>query len=58
VPTAGSIRVEYPIESIHARAYKIPTEEPEESDGTLKWTSTTMVLVEVHAANQTGIGYT
>lgn len=58
MPTAGSIRVEYPIESIHARAYKIPTEEPEESDGTLKWTSTTMVLVEVHAANHTGIGYT
>ncbi len=58
MPTAGCVRVEYPIESVHARAYKIPTEEPEESDGTLKWASTTMVLVEVHAGNQTGIGYT
>jgi L-alanine-DL-glutamate epimerase-like enolase superfamily enzyme len=58
MPTAGSVRVEYPIETVHSAAYKIPTEEPEESDGTLKWTSTTMVVVEVHAGNHTGLGYT
>lgn len=46
------------IEAVHAQAYKIPTEEPEESDGTLKWTSTTMVVVEVHTGNANGIGYT
>jgi L-alanine-DL-glutamate epimerase-like enolase superfamily enzyme len=58
MPTAGAVRVEYPIESVHAAAFKIPTEEPEESDGTLKWTSTTLVVVEVHAGTHTGIGYT
>lgn len=58
MPTAGAVRVEYPIESLHVSAYKIPTDEPEESDGTLRWTSTTMVLVEVHAAGEVGIGYT
>ena len=58
MPFATAIRVEYPIEAVHAAAYKIPTEEPEESDGTLKWTSTTMVVVEVHAGAHTGIGYT
>jgi L-alanine-DL-glutamate epimerase-like enolase superfamily enzyme len=57
-PTAGALRVECPIESVRARAYKIPTEEPEESDGTLKWTSTTLVVVEVHAGDARGIGYT
>lgn len=56
--TAGTIRAAYPIEAIRASAYTVPTEEPEESDGTLKWTSTTLVLVEVHAGAHTGIGYT
>jgi L-alanine-DL-glutamate epimerase-like enolase superfamily enzyme len=46
------------IDSVSARAFKIPTEEPEESDGTLVWTSTTLVYVEVRAGGQTGIGYT
>jgi L-alanine-DL-glutamate epimerase-like enolase superfamily enzyme len=58
VPTAGAVRVEYPIEAVHAAAFQIPTEDPEESDGSLKWTSTTLVVVEVHAGNQIGIGYT
>ncbi|MGB7786060.1 MAG: enolase C-terminal domain-like protein, partial [Salinimicrobium sp.] len=39
------------------RAYKIPTEEPE-SDGTLKWHFTVLVLVEVSAGDHTGLGYT
>ncbi len=39
------------------RVYKIPTDAPE-ADGTFEWNSTTMVLVTVAAANQTGIGYT
>ncbi len=58
MPTAGAVRVEYPIEAVQAHAYKIPTEEPKESDGTLTWTSTTMVFVEVHAGGHTGIGFT
>ncbi|HEX5314842.1 MAG TPA: enolase C-terminal domain-like protein [Gammaproteobacteria bacterium] len=38
-------------------AYTIPTDAPE-SDGTLEWDSTTMVLVEVEAGGKTGLGYT
>lgn len=56
--TAGSVRAEAPIGSVQARAYEIPTEDSEESDGTLRWTSTTMVYVEVHAAGHYGLGYT
>ena len=35
----------------------VPTDSPE-ADGTFSWNSTTMVLVEISAGNQTGIGYT
>ncbi|HEY6490370.1 MAG: enolase C-terminal domain-like protein [Terracidiphilus sp.] len=38
-------------------AYAIPTDAPE-GDGTFKWNSTTLVLCEVHAADEIGIGYT
>jgi L-alanine-DL-glutamate epimerase-like enolase superfamily enzyme len=37
--------------------YTIPTDGPE-SDGTLEWTSTTIVIVEVRAAGESGMGYT
>src|SRR3954447_11473095 len=37
--------------------FEIPTDEPE-SDGTLEWDSTTMVLVEIERDGQTGLGYT
>jgi L-alanine-DL-glutamate epimerase-like enolase superfamily enzyme len=37
--------------------FEIPTDAPE-SDGTLEWTSTTVVVVEVDAGGQTGLGYT
>jgi L-alanine-DL-glutamate epimerase-like enolase superfamily enzyme len=37
--------------------YTIPTEGPE-SDGTLEWSSTTIVIVEIEAGGRTGIGYT
>jgi L-alanine-DL-glutamate epimerase-like enolase superfamily enzyme len=46
-----------PIERIRADIFTIPTDFPE-SDGTLEWNSTTMVLVEADAGDQTGIGYT
>lgn len=48
---------EAPIERIDVSAYRIPTETPE-SDGTLTWNATTLVLVEAHVGNVTGIGYT
>src|SRR3954465_5823405 len=37
--------------------FEIPTDEPE-SDGTLEWDSTTIVVVEVERRGETGIGYT
>jgi L-alanine-DL-glutamate epimerase-like enolase superfamily enzyme len=46
------------IDAVQARAYKIPTEQQPESDGTLEWDSTTMVYAEITAGGQTGIGYT
>jgi len=46
-----------PIETITVSAYEIPTDAPE-SDGTLTWDSTTMVLVEISAGGHTGLGYT
>jgi hypothetical protein len=45
------------VERIEAAAYSIPTEHPE-SDGTLQWDSTTLVVVTAQAAGVTGIGYT
>jgi L-alanine-DL-glutamate epimerase-like enolase superfamily enzyme len=45
------------IDEITATAYRVPTDEPE-SDGTLTWTATTAVVVEVSAAGRTGLGYT
>jgi L-alanine-DL-glutamate epimerase-like enolase superfamily enzyme len=38
-------------------SYTIPTDAPE-SDGTLEWDSTTIVLVQASAGSETGIGYT
>jgi len=45
------------IKSLEVSAYKIPTASPE-SDGTLSWDSTTLVLVEITAAGRRGLGYT
>lgn len=38
-------------------AYEIPTDAPE-GDGTLEWDSTTIVVVELEAGEEIGIGYT
>ncbi len=38
-------------------AYRIPTDAPE-SDGTYQWDTTTLIVVELSAADQHGIGYT
>ena len=45
------------VESLAVSAYTIPTDEPE-SDGTLEWGSTTIVVVEAHGGGETGLGYT
>ena len=45
------------IEKVAVSAYRVPTDRPE-SDGTLEWDATTIVLVEVTAGGATGIGFT
>jgi L-alanine-DL-glutamate epimerase-like enolase superfamily enzyme len=42
---------------MRVQTFEIPADEPE-SDGTLEWDSTTVVVVEVDAAGETGVGYT
>ncbi len=46
-----------PIETLQVSSYAVPTDEPE-SDGTLEWNRTTLVLVEIKAAGKCGLGYT
>lgn len=46
-----------PIVHVGVSAYIIPTDAPE-SDGTLAWDSTTLVLVRINAGGASGIGYT
>ncbi len=44
------------MERLEVSAYTVPTETPE-SDGTFVWDKTTLVLVEISAAGETGLGY-
>jgi L-alanine-DL-glutamate epimerase-like enolase superfamily enzyme len=50
-------RLDVPIERIEVSAYTIPTDFPE-SDGTLEWDSTTLVLVEAAAGGERSLGFT
>lgn len=45
------------VERARVDAYRVPTDFPE-SDGTLEWDSTTMVLVELEVGGRRGLGYT
>lgn len=45
-----------PIDTLEVSAYRIPTDKPE-SDGTIAWDSTTLVLVEVEAGGVHALGY-
>jgi len=45
------------IRNMRVAAYRIPTDAPE-ADGTLQWDATTLVVVELEAGGQTGLGYT
>lgn len=45
------------VRQIDVSAYRIPTATPE-SDGTLEWDATTLVVVEAQAGTATGLGYT
>ncbi len=48
---------EIKIKDVKVSAYKIPTDGPE-SDGTIEWNSTTLILVEIEGGGKSGIGYT
>jgi L-alanine-DL-glutamate epimerase-like enolase superfamily enzyme len=68
---AGVALIERPAERVHTRTtrvnprveglevttYEIPTDKPE-SDGTLEWDSTTIVVVEAFNGRERGLGYT
>ena len=45
------------IARVQVSAFTIPTATPE-SDGTLEWNATTLVLVEMEGGSKTGIGFT
>jgi L-alanine-DL-glutamate epimerase-like enolase superfamily enzyme len=47
---------EMPIERIAVSAYTVPTE-TSESDGTLEWSETTVVMVETEAGGANGVGF-
>ena len=44
-------------ERLDVSVYTVPTDYPE-SDGTAEWKATTLVLVEAHGGDETGLGYT
>ena len=46
-----------PLRELTVGAYRMPTDAPE-SDGTLEWNATTLVLVELGAGGERGVGYT
>ena len=54
---ATRTRTEAAVERLDVSAFTVPTDFPE-SDGTLEWDSTTVVVVEVHAGGERGLGYT
>ena len=45
------------VEAVEVRVYEVPTDQPE-ADGTLEWSSTTTVVVEIRAGEQSGLGWT
>ena len=45
------------VDDVRATTYVVPTDAPE-SDGTLAWDRTTVVVVELGAGGTTGLGYT
>lgn len=46
------------IDSVDVSTYEVPTETEQESDGTLIWDSTTIVVVEIRCDGHIGLGYT
>ncbi|TWP33827.1 enolase C-terminal domain-like protein [Leekyejoonella antrihumi] len=51
------MREEPTIDQVVVKTYTFPTDQPE-ADGTLAWSDTTMILVEIRSGAHWGIGYT
>src|SRR4051812_48658867 len=49
--------IQVPIEQVDVFVYRIPTDQ-KESDGTLEWNSTTLVVVNIKGGGKTGLGFT
>jgi L-alanine-DL-glutamate epimerase-like enolase superfamily enzyme len=45
------------VDSVDARAYRVPAPQPE-ADGTLEWDATTIVVVDLRAGDTSGLGFT
>lgn len=54
---AGKSRSDPHVDSVEARVYTVPTDEPE-ADGTIAWDSTTIVLVRARSGSTVGTGWT
>jgi L-alanine-DL-glutamate epimerase-like enolase superfamily enzyme len=54
-PTSNPLDVA--VDAVDVSAFTFPTDAPE-SDGTLAWDSTTMIVVAVHGGGRTGVGFT
>src|SRR5438067_7327805 len=52
-----SVLVTPAVSRVDAAAFVIPTDGPE-SDGTIEWSSTTLIVVRAEAGGVTGIGFT
>ena len=54
---AGGNADRAPVSSVSCQVYRVPTDQPE-ADGTLEWSATTVVVVEVAAGGLVGLGWT
>jgi L-alanine-DL-glutamate epimerase-like enolase superfamily enzyme len=57
MPTDGGDTLDCRVEGLDLSVFVIPTEAPE-SDATLEWDHTVLVVVEIRAGGCTGLGYT
>jgi L-alanine-DL-glutamate epimerase-like enolase superfamily enzyme len=57
VPTVTGTDFPVVVDDVTAAVYEIPTDRPE-ADGTLAWSSTTLVIARVAGGGKTGLGYT
>jgi L-alanine-DL-glutamate epimerase-like enolase superfamily enzyme len=53
---ATAVRTDVAVEELEVGAYTVPTDAPE-ADGTLSWSSTTIVVVHAYGGGEWGLGY-